>query len=391
MDNNPVPMAPRSQSTLLAWTMLVLLSVAMLGNYYVYDSIAPVADLLRSERGLSNTQIGSLNAVYSLPNLIMVLVGGIVIDRIGATRGVVMFAALCAAGALWFALGTSYLQMVLARFVFGLGAESMIVGVTTAIGRWFGAGRLGLALGLNLSLARAGSFAADMSPGWARTLYDHGCQQPLLLAAGFAGLSLLAGILAWILDARLGVPIPPAQATDGGFRLRQGLRFPPAYWSLVGLCVAIYSVLLPFRSTFAIQYFQDAHGMSREAAGQLNGTVFLAAIFGTPLFGYYLDQPGRRARALLLGAGLLLPVFPMLAFTTWTPWIANVLLGLAYSMVPAVLWPCVTRLVEPQRLGTAYGLCFMVQNIGLMLANLAAGALNDGFGASAQHAAGYQP
>ena len=45
--------------------------------------------------------------------------------------------------------------------------------------------------------------------------------------------------------------------------------------------------------------------------------------------------------------------------------------------MPAVLWPAVPYLVTPERLGTAYGLMTMLQNIGMMLANLAAGALND--------------
>ncbi|MBS1111088.1 MAG: major facilitator superfamily protein 1, partial [Anaeromyxobacteraceae bacterium] len=33
------------------WLALVLLSLAMFGNYYVYDTIAPVADLLTSQLG----------------------------------------------------------------------------------------------------------------------------------------------------------------------------------------------------------------------------------------------------------------------------------------------------------------------------------------------------
>ena len=51
-------------------------SLASVGNYYVYDSIGPVADLLSTQLGFSDTQIGTLNAVYSLPNIFMVLIGG---------------------------------------------------------------------------------------------------------------------------------------------------------------------------------------------------------------------------------------------------------------------------------------------------------------------------
>ena len=64
------------------WTVLIAISVAMFGNYYAYDAIAPVADLLQRSLGFSDTQIGTLNAIYSLPNIIMVLIGGLIVDRV---------------------------------------------------------------------------------------------------------------------------------------------------------------------------------------------------------------------------------------------------------------------------------------------------------------------
>ncbi len=131
--------------------------------------------------------------------------------------------------------------------------------------------------------------------------------------------------------------------------------------------------------------------MSKPAAGQLNSYVFLAAIVFTPIFGLLFDRPRWRGLSLLGGGLMLLPVFPILAWTDWSPWIANVLLGLSYSLVPAVMWPCVTRIVPPERLGTAFGLAFMIQNAGLTLANPIAGALNDWSGASAENPAGYGP
>ncbi|MGB3564954.1 MAG: MFS transporter, partial [Thermoanaerobaculia bacterium] len=75
--SNPPPPA-RSR-----WTVLVLMSLAMFGNYYAYDSIGPLADHLQRLLGFTDTQLGTLNAIYSLPNILMVLVGGIICDRIG--------------------------------------------------------------------------------------------------------------------------------------------------------------------------------------------------------------------------------------------------------------------------------------------------------------------
>ena len=81
------------------WVVLIAISTAMLGNYYVYDSIGPLADNLQRLLGLSDTQIGTLNAIYSFPNVIMVLVGGIIVDRIGTRTATVAFSGLCLIGA----------------------------------------------------------------------------------------------------------------------------------------------------------------------------------------------------------------------------------------------------------------------------------------------------
>ncbi len=383
--------APSKPKKALYCALFLCASGAVFGNYYVYDCIAPLADLLKSERGFSDTQIGTLNAVYSLPNVIMVLIGGLLVDRIGAMRSVALLALVCFVGSMLTALAPSFGAMVVGRLVFGLGSESLIVGVTTALGRWFGGARLGLVLGLNLSIARGGSYAADLSPVWARSLYASGVRPTLLLAAGFAFFSLAAAVAGFLFErssrkSAAGERSAPAPR----FSWSEALRFDRSYWYLVGLCVAIYSVLFPFRSTFAIEYYQHAHGLTREAAGALNGWVFLAAIVATPLFGWLFDRAGRRTNALLGGSLLLLPVFPILAWTAWDPWIANVLLGLAFSLVPAVLWPCVALLIDSGRLGTAYGLMTMIQNIGLAAFNLAAGALNDAGTAGAEHPSGYR-
>ena len=78
-------------SNLLRWTALLLISLAMMGNYYIYDSISPLADLLKTQLGFSDSNIGLLNAIYSFPNIIMVLIGGLLIDRIGTKRSVLIF------------------------------------------------------------------------------------------------------------------------------------------------------------------------------------------------------------------------------------------------------------------------------------------------------------
>jgi len=373
------------------WAVLVAISVAMFGNYYAYDSIGPVADSLQRLLGYTDTQIGTLNAIYSFPNIIMVLIGGIMVDRFGTRVSTLVFGAICLLGAVLTAISPVFPVMAAGRLVFGIGAESMIVAITVAIGQWFVGRQLGFAFGVNLSIARLGSYGADMSTTWFKPLYDRGWQPPLWLAAVCAGIGL-AGCIAYYILGRMAERRfdLAAQAPSDKILFSDIWRFDRSYWYIVGLCVTFYSVIFPFRSTFAIKYFQHAHGLSLQEAGSMNAYVFLAAIFATPTFGLLADRIGRRAALMTVGSLLLCLVFPLLAYTHISLWVSTVLIGIAFSLVPAVLWPAVPYLVAPNRLGTAYGLMTMLQNIGMMLANLAAGVLNDASGAGAANPGGYR-
>jgi len=120
MNNNTRP----TPSVLIQALMFAATALAMLGNYYVYDSIGPVAELLSRQLGFTDTQIGSLNAIYSLPNVFMVLVGGVLVDRFSARVVTLGTSAVCLLGAVLSALGGEFTVMVIGRLLFGLWAET---------------------------------------------------------------------------------------------------------------------------------------------------------------------------------------------------------------------------------------------------------------------------
>jgi len=373
-----------------AWLVGALVALALFGNYYVYDSIGPVADLLQRQRGFSDSQVGLLNAIYSLPNIVLILVGGVLVDRFGAARMTLVTAAICLAGAVLTALSPGFAGMAAGRLLFGIGAETFSIATLAAIADYFGGRSLAFAMGLALAIGRLGSYGADMSPSWFGAAYAAGWQPPLLIAAAIAATSFAASLLYWWVDRgprRAGL-LPTGQKAE---RLvwRDLLHFGRAYWYLLALCVLWYSVILAFRSTFSIKYFQHVHGLDLATAGEMNSYVFLAAVFATPAFGWLCDRVGRYAPFLAFGA-LTLPVaLAVMALTGWSLWVSTALIGISFSLVPAVMWPLASRLVAPNRFGTAIGLMWVAQNAGISGANLAAGWLNDRAGASAANPAGY--
>ena len=373
---------------LLRWSVLVFVSLAMFGNYYIYDSISPLADLLKTQLGLADADIGTLNGIYSLPNIFMVLIGGIVIDRIGTRKSTLLFAAICVVGSVVTAYANDFIMMAAGRLIFGLGAESMIVAVTTTLAKWFRGKELSFAFGLNLTIARLGSFAALNSPSWARGLYDD-WQKPLLLAVLLGTTCLIGAAIYWILEAygarryQLGEADQPDKVV-----LSQSLQFSTSYWLIVGLCATFYSAIFPFQ-TFAVKFFIEAHETSREMGGFLSSMLTLFAMICTPLFGYVADRIGRRSHLMILGSFLLLPVYLMMAHSSVSLYLPMSLMGIAFSLIPAVMWPSVAYVVDENRWGTAYGLMTMCQNVGLTAFNFLIGWANDFSLAGPDNPAGY--
>jgi MFS family permease len=239
-----------------------------------------------------------------------------------------------------------------------------------------------------LSLARVGSYAVDTSTAWARPLYERGWQAPLWLGAcvTLAGFSA-AAVFYW-LDRHHRQRVTSAPASEP-LKWRELLHFDLSYWYILGLHVLYAAVFFPFRTTYAIEYFQHVKGLSLQQAGVANSWVFFAAIFATPCFGLLADRLGHRALMLAFGT-LMLPVtFVVLGLTNFSLWVSTVMMGISFSLVPAVIWPATTLIVEPRRLGTALGVITLIQALGMAASNLAAGWLADRAGAGAMNPAGY--
>jgi MFS family permease len=374
-------------SRMYRWAVLVFISLAMFGNYYVYDAISPLADVLKQQLGFSDSNIGLLQAIYSIPNVFMVLIGGVIVDRIGTRRATFIFGVLCFLGALLTVLTPKLWVMAAGRLVFGLGAESLIVAVTTAIAKWFRGKELSFAFGMNLTIARLGSFAALNSPTWASTAYAT-WRMPLLIAVGFATFCVLGALIYWVLESNAEAKYDLGHGETDKVVWGDIFKFGRSYWYIVALCIVFYSGIFPFQ-TFAVKFFMEAHGTSRELGGFLSSMLTLFAMIATPLFGLVADRIGKRALLMMLGSLLLIPVYLMMAYTRVTLYLPMAMMGVAFSLIPAVMWPSVAYIVEQGKLGTAYGLMTMIQNIGLAGFNLLIGWANDHSQASAQNPGGY--
>jgi MFS family permease len=419
-------------SRLYRWAVLIFISLAMGGNYYIYDSINPLERIFIDKLGYSATAFGWLNSSYSVAAVLTLLIGGIIIDRIGTKKAITFFAVLCLLGAALTAARGQVAVMIAGRTILGLGAESMIVAVTTALAKWFKGKELSFAFGINLTIARLASVAADNSATWAnKTFYPNGpagepsWQGPLFIAVGAGVLAVVCSAIYWSLESRAEGRYELGQAGSidklefgktfrvRGLRfgqavikiwcaLKEFFRFNPSYWFVVGLCFTFYSAIFPFR-TFAIDFFTNkilaTHGgvsaseamrvLSHERAGFFNSLLPLSAMIATPLFGLLADKLGKRALFMMFASVLLMPVYLMMGYSNVSLYVPVCMMGVAFSLIPAVMWPSVAYIVDQNRLGTAYALMTLIQQIGFFLLNLLIGTANDYAHAGLDNPRGY--
>jgi len=99
----------------------------------------------------------------------------------------------------------------------------------------------------------------------------------------------------------------------------------------------------------------------------------------TPIFGSYVDRKGKAASLMMLGSLLL--IFAHLSLSVFNSvflgYAGLLSLGVAFSLVPAAMWPSVAKIVPESRLGTAYATMFTIQNWGLGLFFWGIGAVLD--------------
>lgn len=105
----------------------------------------------------------------------------------------------------------------------------------------------------------------------------------------------------------------------------------------------------------------------------------IGTILFTPIFGNYVDKKGKAASLMILGSALLIFAHLVLALSDvkLLAYAGLLSLGIAFSLVPAAMWPSVAKIVAENRLGTAYASMFTVQNWGLGIFFWGLGALLD--------------
>ncbi len=388
------------------WTALILVASMMFFAYMFVDVMSPLQSLIEQQRGWTPEAFGYYaGAEYILNVFGFLILAGIILDKMGIRFTGTLSASVMVIGACiklyaisdafqgsgfeqW--LGSWWVEMPgsakLAAFgfmIFGCGCEMAGITVSKTLAKWFEGKEMALAMGLEMAIARVGVFAIfSISPRLSEWM---GKNDPtVVIPVGFCTTLLFIGLICYIvftfMDTRLDREMAAVRqsvsgdaADDEEFKFSDVGRILSSqlFWIIALLCVLYYSAIFPFQR-YATNMLQCTLGMDATQAADIFRWFPIGAAALTPFLGMFLDYKGKGASMLILGAilmigchltfALVLPVYP----ATWLAFVAIIILGVSFSLVPAALWPSVPKVMDKRFLGSAYSLIFWVQNVGLM-------------------------
>lgn len=398
-----------SDSKAARWAALGIISITMFAGYFLTDAMSPLKPMLESQFGWSSTSYGIFTSAYGWFNifLLMLIFGGIILDKMGARFTGLMSSGIMVTGAAlkYWAVSHPTLDVVSLPFdvsmnaqvlyaslgfaIFGVGVEIAGITVSKIIVKWFRGHEMALAMGVQVGLARLGTMLALFAPIPLANLFASKHTQivngtlvekmaPSISAPlAFALVLLVIGFITFFIyigmDKKLEASEEKVEAgEEDSFKFSDIVQIMGnvGFWLIAILCVLFYSSVFPFIK-YATDLMVNKYGLSMEIASRIPMFLPLGTLLLTPVFGHIYDKKGKGATIMIIGAVLILFVHSIFALpfpflNNWMIALALVLLlGVALSLVPSAMWPSVAKIIPERQLGTAYSLIFWIQNWGL--------------------------
>ncbi|MFD4181302.1 MFS transporter [Rhodococcus sp. NPDC058514] len=343
------------------WSMLGLGVVAQTAGGVFANAPAFLIPTLHGEHGMSLARAGLIAAAPTVGFLVSLFAWGLVVDRIGERRVLVLgHGAAALASAVAAALGTSFVALGVLLFLCGMAASSANAASGRVVVGWFPAHRRGFAMGVRqMALPLGVAVAALTIPSLAA---DHGIGWALALPAAIGAVAALACLL-FVVDP----PRPTrADASEQGL-LTNPYRNQSVLWRIhtvsAALVVPQYLVW-----TFALVWLMTDRHWSAASAGILITVTQLLGAAGRIGAGIWSDRVGSRMgplRTVAIAAALSMAA---LAVTDWLDSPAAVALMVVASVITVadngLAFTAVAEIAGPYWSGRALG----AQNTGQYLA-----------------------
>lgn len=392
----------KTAASVSCWAALACLVVPMFASYFFDDMFSSLSQLFRNpellELGWDSADYGFYAGGYSFLCVWGgLIVCGMLLDKWGVRVTGSIFVGMMTAGAalVTFAITsgmapkTSLTVAYAGCMLFGLGSEIAGVGVTRSIAKWFKGRNMAFAMGLQLAIARLGTaLALILSPMLVKAKAEGEIYTLMETARpAFFGLALLLlGTVLWAVfvmmdarfDAQNGLTDRKERKEEDEFKFSDIFKVLSNKHFIMSalLCVFFYCSIISFKK-FATSILIPRFDLPAESASLMVSLIPFSTVIFAPLFGSLVDKVGKGTRWMIAGSVLVLIAHIIIAFApegvSGFGYAGIAILGVGYSIVPAALWPTVSKIVPEKNLGTAYSLIYWIQNMGMLLVPIAVG------------------
>jgi MFS family permease len=269
---------------------------------------AVLAPNLVGSLALTPGQLGLLTSAFFFAFALVQLPVGIALDRYGPRKVQLALMLVAAIGALLFARGHSFGQLVLARAIMGLGLGGCFMSAVKAISTWIAPSKLPSVHGYLIAVGGLGAASSTM-PVRMALQYTDWRGLFVLLAASIA----VSGALIWLFAPRCA---PSAGKRPPVLSSILSVYRTPAFRSTISLMLLPHAVFFGIQGLWIGRWLSDVARFPNDAVAYLLYLGMAAVIFGAIAVGMVTEWAGRRGVTPLdvAGAGIFLFVLVQAAF-----------------------------------------------------------------------------
>lgn len=359
--------------------------LVVLGCYFVFVQVnrsagGVLATHLGSERGMSPTDIGTVMGAMFFASAAAQLPTGILFDRVGATRTLLLTGMVALAGIVMFGLAESSWAMIAGRIAIGIGHGGVITAFYLIAMGWAPPDRVAQATGTLVGLAGGIGGALSTTP-MVLALESVGIEGTFLALAALTAL-LMVAILLLVRDgpasaaAETGPRESLAQSIAGMFEV---VRMPELRRIFVmGICFT--APFMTIGGLWAGPYFTEVHHLGHAEASLALLALVIALHVGTWGYGVLERLASSRRRLVLTGVAIEVACLAVLAAWPAAPLPLAVALLFAFSCAAplfVVLAAHARRFVPQKRAGRAITCISLMGLTGVFLLQAGTGAAID--------------
>lgn len=353
---------PRQTYVLAAGVFLALLGITL---------VAPILPLYAREFGVSRTAAGGLISAFAIARFIFDPAGGVLSDRFGARRVMLVGALVLAVSSVAAALAPNYGTLFASRVLEGFGSAAFANAAMHSIVVITPIERRGRAMAIYQTGLLGGISIGPIIGGYAADLGDFAT--PFWI---YAGVGLVLAAVVWFgIDDVESEPVPLRTVYRASGRL---LRT-PAYLALLVVAFAIFVMRSGAQITLLPLYGGEELGLDEPQIGLLIAVAAVMMLLVVNPGGWLVDRVGRRP--VLIG-GLLATAIAVgsygFARSFGTLLLVSVGFGVAAAFMGIPPPTLAGDLAPPGAEGASVGLYRMAADLGLVIGPLWLGAIADG-------------